>query len=206
MQDDAWKENQYHAVTRQRNILIILSIILIVSTTLLSVYIAHLANNAQKQVYIVQIDNNTGETQLVNNTESNKLFSNDAIALYFIEKYLHARENYSIEKSKYSRKLIQLFSSPNVFKQYIGYMYNEKNNLEKKYHTNQTYIKIKNKIKYNKNTYLIRFNLYNTGNKKFTKHAAIVSIEYKNMNLSDDDIKINPIGLQITEYKVNEEK
>ena len=201
-----WEESQYHATNKQRNILIILFIICVITISILAFHISYLAQNAQKQVYIIQVDNETGNAQLINNSKANKLFSNDSIALYFIEKYIHIRENYTADQSRYSKDFIKLFSSNGIYRQYIGYMNKEKENLNRKYQSAKTYIKIKNKMKYNDNTYLIRFNLYTTNSSTFTKHAAIISVKYKNMKLSEKELKINPIGLQITEYKINEEK
>lgn len=203
-----WYEERYDNITVQRNLLFILLLILLCLSIVSVSVVAYVTNIKRFDPFVIQIDDNTGVARIVNPVDSELLNGNEALAQYFIKKYVVARETYNpVDFSTLARETVRLLSSGNIYRSYRGMLSNEKENPAIKYgQKNTTYFTAKSWSKLNNNKYILRFSIHETEQAKqvFNK-IAIVEFHYVPMELNEKDKDINPIGFQVTGYRVDDD-
>jgi type IV secretion system protein VirB8 len=203
-----WYRTRYENIIVQRNILFgfVLLCMIIVGISVIAIY--KLSELKQFDPYVIQIDDDTGNTRLVTKFSQDTMVGNEEIPKYFIKKYLIARETYNaVNFDGLSRKTIRLMSRNEIYYQYIGYIKNPKNDPTILYgNRNSTYLNIKSWSKIDSKKYIVRFSVAQTNEELKSKDKiAIVQFDYFDMQLSESDREINPIGIQITGYRVDDD-
>jgi len=201
-----WFEERYDTITTQRNILLLLVILLLVLSIVSVAVVAYVIDSKKFDPFVIQIDNSTGIAQKVNPASSEILSGNESLAKYFIKKYVTARETYnSVDFETQARNIIRLFSSNKVYWDYVGYIKNDDNNPILKYgQKNTTYLTLKSWSQLKENSYIMRFSITETAqNRKVFNKIAVINFQYVPMELKESDIDVNPVGFQITDYRVD---
>ena len=122
-----WYEERFDKITVQRNILFVLLLILLTLSIISIIVVAVIVNSRQFDPFVIQIDESTGMAKIVNPISSEILDGNEALARYFIKKYVIARETYNpVDFDTEARKTIRLLSSSAIFWNYLGYIKNKK--------------------------------------------------------------------------------
>ncbi|MCP5369764.1 MAG: virB8 family protein [Rickettsiaceae bacterium] len=203
-----WYQERYDNILVQRNLLFLVLLLLVIFSIVSVGVIAYIVNAKKFDPFVIQIDDTTGVAQVVNPASSNVINGNDALAQYFIKKYVIARETYNpVDFDTEARQTIRLLSTPRIFTSYRGYIRNEAVNPQVKYgQKNTTYLLLKSWSKLSDNKYIMRFSINETdGARKVYNKIAIVSFEYVAMELSEKDREINPIGFQVIDYRVDDD-
>jgi type IV secretion system protein VirB8 len=201
-----WYENRSDNIIIQRNILLFLSFLLVILTILSILVVIFVVNSRTFDPFVIQVDNTTGVTTIVNPISSDILNGNDALAQYFIKKYVTARETYNpVDFDNLARKTISLLSSSQLYYSYIGYIRNKSNDPLIKYgQQNTTFLVVKSWSKVANDKYILRFSINETdGEKRTYDKIAVISFNYQPMELSDSDRDINPVGFQVIGYRVD---
>ncbi|MCC2646159.1 MAG: hypothetical protein K0R02_224 [Rickettsiaceae bacterium] len=206
-----WYSERYDRVIVQRNIFFLL-LLFCLSLVLISIFaISRISTSKSFEPFVIQIEENTGVAKIVNPASSEILSGNEALAQYFIKKYISARETYNpVDFGTYSRQVVRLLSSQAVFWQYLGFLRDEKNNFAVKYNDkNTTYLRVKSwsKLDNGGNKYMVRFSIHETaGTRSIFNKIVVVEFKYSPMSLKDDDRDINPVGFQVIGYRVDDDK
>lgn len=209
-----WYEEKSDRIIVQRNILLVVSILLIVLIMASIAAVTVVLNSREFSPFVIQIDNNTGMATIVNPISSEILSGNDALSRYFIKKYLIARETYNpVDFDTEARRSVRLLSSSSVYYNYLSYIKNKNVDPILMYGQNNTtfliiksWSKLQENLKENKNKYIVRFSVNETvGDKKVSNKIAVVSFAYIPMELTDADRDINPVGFQINDYRVDDD-
>ncbi|MES2214748.1 MAG: VirB8/TrbF family protein [Pseudomonadota bacterium] len=203
-----WYEERYQNLVVQRNILALVLILSMVMAIVGVFSIASVATSKEFDPFVIQIDEQTGSTKVVNPISTELIDGNEALARYFIKRYVSAREAYNPVDFVYSRKIIRLLSTPSIFSNYLGYIRNKDNDPTVIYgQNNTTYITVKSWSKLDDKTYVVRFFVTETsGAMRVFSKIAVISIQYVAMELTNEaDRDINPIGFQVTGYKVDDD-
>lgn len=207
-----WYTEQYEKAIVQRNILFVLILIFFILVVVSIIAISNISTSKTFEPFVIQIDETTGSAVIVNPVQNDVLLSNESLSQYFIKKYITARETYNkVDFENYARQVIRLLSSQNIYSQYLSYIRIPDNDPLQKYaEKNSTIIKIKSWSKLDSTTstkYLVRFSLLETGgNKLVFNKIAVVEYKYVPMDLKEDERDINPIGFQITGYRVDDDE
>ncbi|KAF8818568.1 VirB8 family type IV secretion system protein [Rickettsia endosymbiont of Cardiosporidium cionae] len=199
---------QYEYMLIQRNWLVLLVFILLLTTAIGTVAVIYMNHFRKFEPFVVQIDNTTGNLSIVNPLESSLLSGNDALSQYFIKKYIIARETYNpVDFTTLARHTIRLFSTTDVYRQYWGYIQNEDNDLALKYNTqNTTYLTIKSWSKIKDDRYIVRFSIHETtGSMMVFNKIVVVEFTYTAVELTEQDKDINPVGFVVTSYRVDDD-
>ncbi|MDX2049907.1 MAG: VirB8/TrbF family protein [Rickettsiaceae bacterium] len=202
-----WYDDRLSNVLFQRNILIIISLLCLVCLSVATYIVGHVATSKSFAPFVIRIDEITGNTQVVNPSTLKIIGGNEAIARYFIKKYIVARESYNPVDFKYNlQTVVRLLSTQRVYKQFTSYIRNPDNDPSARYgQKNVTYIKVKSISKL-ENKYFVRFALHEVQeDQKIYDKIATLSIDYLPMELSDQDKDVNPIGFQVTDYRVDDD-
>lgn len=206
-----WYSDRYDRVIVQRNIFFLLLLFSLVLILVAVFALSRISTSRSFEPFVIQIDENTGMAKVVNPASSEILSGNEALAQFFIKKYLVARETYNpVDFNNYSRQVIRLLSSQSVFWQYLGYIRADDNNLQLKYaDRNTTYLRMRSWSKLDNSgmKYVVRFSVQETvGDRNIFNKIAIIEYKYFPMNLRDEDMDINPVGFQIIGYRVDDDK
>ncbi len=203
-----WYEERYENITVQRNLLFVLLLILLVLSIVSVGVIAYVINTKKFDPFVIQIDDTTGIAKIVNPISSTVLSGNEALAQYFIKKYIIARETYNpVDFTTEARKVVRLLSSNSIYWDYRGYIKNEAVDPSVKYgQKNTTYLVVKSWSKLSDNKYIMRFSINETaGAMKVFNKIAVVEFKYLPMELTENDKDVNPVGFQVTGYRVDDD-
>lgn len=203
-----WYEERFDKIIVQRNILFIILLILLILAIVALISVAAIINSRQFDPFVIQIDETTGMAKVVNPTSSEVLDGDEALAKYFIKKYVIARETYNpVDFDKEARKIIRLLSATAIYWNYIGYIKNKEVDPTIIYgQKNTTFLLVKSWTKLDKKRYILRFSINETaGDKKVFNKIAVVDFNYVPMELTEAERDINPIGFQVKGYRVDDD-
>lgn len=203
-----WYEERYDNITVQRNLLFLLLLILLCLSIVSIGVVAYVINTKRFDPFVIQIDDTTGIARVVNPLSSNVLSGNDALAQYFIKKYIIARETYNpVDFSTEAKRVVRLLSSNSIYWDYRGYLKNEAVDPTIKYgQKNTTYLVVKSWSKQPGNKYIMRFSINETaGAMKVFNKIAVVEFQYLPMELTESDKDVNPVGFQVTGYRMDDD-
>ncbi|MDP5109795.1 MAG: VirB8/TrbF family protein, partial [Rickettsiaceae bacterium] len=110
-----WYEERFDNITVQRNLLFILLIVLLCLSIISIGVIAYVINTKRFDPFVIQIDDTTGMAKVVNPINSQVLNGNEALAQYFIKKYVVARETYNpVDFTTLANKTVRLLSANSI--------------------------------------------------------------------------------------------
>ncbi|HJD61032.1 MAG TPA: virB8 family protein [Rickettsia endosymbiont of Degeeriella rufa] len=203
-----WYEERADKLIVQRNLLIILLIILSIFMVISTLVIAFVVKSKQFDPFVIQLDDTTGRASVVEPISSPVLTADESLTRYFIKKYINARETYNfVDFTTLARTTIRLLSTSNVFYGYLGYIRDKNNDPSLKYQENNTtYLVVKSWSKIASDKYIVRFAVKEaTGNQTVYNKIAVVSYAYVPMQLTDSELDINPVGFQVNGYRVDDD-
>ncbi len=202
-----WYSDRYETVVTQRNILVFISLISFVAVMIAIFVVGQISTSKTFSPFVIQIEEKTGYAKVVNPINSSILSGNESLSRYFIKKYLEARETYNpVDYESNLKKNVRLFSTPNVYRDYIGYIKTPTNDPTLIYgDKNTTFMKVKSFSRLD-NQYFIRFSVIETSGAKAQKDKiATITIDYIPMELTESERDINPVGFQVTGYRVDDD-
>lgn len=202
-----WYSDRYETVVTQRNVLVFISLISFVAVMISIFVVGQISTSKTFSLFVIQIEEKTGYAKVVNPINSSILSGNESLSRYFIKKYLEARETYNpVDYESNLKKNVRLFSTPNVYRDYIGYIKTPTNDPTLIYgDKNTTFMKVKSFSRLD-NQYFIRFSVIETSGAKMQKDKiATITIDYIPMELTESERDINPVGFQVTGYRVDDD-
>lgn len=203
-----WYEERSDKLIVQRNLLMILLIMLTIFMVISTLVIAFVVKSKQFDPFVIQLDGTTGRASVVEPVSSTMLTADESLTRYFIKKYLIARETYnSVDFTTTARTTVRLLSTSGVYYGYLGYIRNKDFDPTLKYNdTNTTFLVVKSWSKIAADKYMIRFSINETsGNQIVYNKISVVSYAYVPMQLTDAEFDINPVGFQVNGYRVDDD-
>jgi type IV secretion system protein VirB8 len=203
-----WFEERYDNIIVQRNLLFATVLVLLcLSIVSVSVF-AYVVNSKSFDPFVIQIDEATGMAKVVTPLNNQVLTGDESLAKYFIKKYVISRETYNpVDFDTLALKNVRLLSSNSVYWGYRGMLRNDEINPSKKYgQKNTTYLTVKSWSKISDNKFFLRFSLHETsGNRRAFDKIAVVEFKYTAMELTEEERDVNPVGFQVTGYRVDDD-
>jgi type IV secretion system protein VirB8 len=203
-----WYEERYDNIAVQRNLLFVLLLVLLCLSIVSIGVVAYVVNSKKFDPFVIQIDDTTGMAKIVNPISSSVLSGNEALARYFIKKYIIARETYNaVDFETIAQRNIRLLSSSQIYWSYRGYLRNDDVNPGVQYgQKNSTYLTVKSWSKLSDDKYILRFSINETaGNRRVFNKIAVVEFKYLPMELTESERDVNPVGFQVTGYRVDDD-
>ena len=203
-----WYEERHDNITVQRNLLFLLLLVLLCLSIVSIGVVAYVINTKRFDPFVIQIDDTTGIAKVVNPLTSTVLSGNEALAQYFIKKYIIARETYNpVDFSTEAKRVVRLLSANSIYWDYRGYLKNEAVDPTIKYgQKNTTYLVVKSWSKLADKKYIMRFSINETaGAMKVFNKIAVVEFQYLPMELTENDKDVNPVGFQVTGYRMDDD-
>jgi type IV secretion system protein VirB8 len=203
-----WFEERYEMALIQRNLVFFVASVSIITVAVAVFAVTKISLSKEFDPFVIQIENSTGLAKVVNPITSEILGGNEALARYFIKRYVISRETYNpVDFETRARQIVRLLSNSQVYNNYMGYIKDKLNDPTILYgQKNTTYLTVKSWSKLDSKRYVFRFSITETvGDRRVLNKIAIIDYDYVPMSLSADDEDINPVGFQIKGYKVDDD-
>jgi len=216
-----WYSDRYQFVVVQRNILALVTLFSLLCSIAATFSISQLVPLKSVEPFVIQIDQKTGVTQVVDPLRARELTANDAINQYFIVQYIRARESFlgALDRNYFNYNAVRVFSSESVFAKYQReiILSNPESpgarlgaNGSREVHI----ASIKFLDKLNPGTsdesrrYLIKAQITEKGNgvnDKVLQKLILIEFKYTDLNLTTEDRYLNPIGFRVLSYQVDDD-
>jgi len=206
----SWYSNKYQLVVVQRNILSLFTLMAMAAVIVATIFVKQITSSKSLEPYVIELEEKTGIPTVVDQVTLTQLTANMSVKKYFLYLFLNAVEGYSPLSYKEDYKRAMLFSTPYVFRA-IRTKINIKNAnspAAKISSKGKIIIKIKSFQFLQPNLVQIRMRIEPVGRTSgFSVRNVVTYVRFRfaNLNLTTAERYINPLGFQITEYKVTDE-
>lgn len=182
-------------------------------TTILAVGAVALLTPLKTTVpYVIQVDNATGRTQILELSDQHNIPVSEVMDRYWLGLYVKQREGYDWQTIENDFKNIRELSMPNVFQGYFNERVKEGANLDKILGPMTSWrIELISVVPTGNGIATVRFirkeyNNYDGVYGKQTYWTATISYEYlPSYKVSDARRLINPLGFKVTSYRVDQD-
>lgn len=212
LQTKSWFQDKYQSILVQRNILAIVSLASIISSLLAIYTVKSLTPLKSVEPFIIQIEEKSGITQLVDPIDRGKLGSEEALDDYFLWYYTRARETYHPADQRRNWNISRVMSAQKVFSDYLSDISpNNPASASAVLGSSGTRVLRDPTITYldlpDKKVAQVRFHVEETFKTVKTRYPKIATIEYDYfaMELKREERLVNPLGFQVMSYRLDEE-
>ncbi|OEY86823.1 type IV secretion system protein VirB8 [Wolbachia pipientis] len=209
VQDIDWSTSRYSTVVAQRNVLLVLALLLLISITISVLVVFKISTSRTVEPFVIEIEKKSGMVHVVDPATVLQYSANDTLNRYFITDYIKTRECFDPYNYIFNYyKKIRLLSSINVANEF--YSYTRSQDLDRLVSQHLEYIKTEFKVnsiqKINNDTVQVLFAIkYERKDGSHIKKSKIVTMSYRfaQLELNDQDRYINPLGFQVTSYRLD---
>lgn len=218
----SWYNDRYEFVVVQRNIFALITLLALLLSIAATFSISQLTPLKSVEPFVIQIDQKSGVTQVVDPVKARDLTAQDAVNNYFLVQYIRARESYiSQDRNYYNYNLVRVFSDGPVFGEYqyeIALSNPESaavrlgNMGSREVHISN--IKYLDRRKDNVGNLVMRFLVKaqvteriggGATSAKPLQKLILIEFKYVDLDLSTEDRYLNPIGFRVVSYRVDED-
>jgi len=215
-----WYSDRYNSIVIQRNLLLILLIASVIIVTVSVFVVGNISSTFKIQPFVIDVEDKTGITEIVNPLANKELTSNDALNKYFLTKYVSAREGYSNDSWRYNYlTVVRLLSSPAIYSSFRRFLNTSPNSplviYGNQMSTNVVFrsiqlfpgVETKSGVMGDSQA-VVRFTVYldngSGGTSTRGTHKILTAnYRYEQSEMSDEDRQINPLGFYITSYRTD---
>lgn len=209
--DHNWYKDRYQRVLVQRKLLTAITLFSLFCTLVTVIVISQLTPLKTVDPFVIQVDQKSGITQVVDPTTVQELTGSESINNYFIVQYIRAREGYHISDLAYNYNLVRLMSeSATVYPEFVGQESpnNPQSNAARLGSTGTRTVKFESITYLKPQLAQVRLLIEEkSDNLGYTQQHMIATIgfQYIKMNLTTEERYINPLGFRVTSYRLDEE-
>lgn len=162
--------------------------------------------------FAIRVDNNTGYTDIVKPLKNaQETTYGEELDKYWLARYVAERESYDWQLAQTSYDTVKLMSTPNLFNEYHNYITSPVSpvNLFTQYKKikvqilSVSFIRSVGQIRFSKT--IVDQNGEADLNIPTTYWLATASYDYKHKIAHEQDRRINPLGFQVTSYRIDSE-
>lgn len=216
-----WYSDRYANTLVQRNFMLIIVLLSLIIVIVSVIIVGNISSTFKIQPFVIEVENKTGITNIVNPFSDRELTGNEVLNKYFLTKYIKAREGYSYESWRYNYlTVVRLLSTPNVYYPFRKFI-NVSPDSPLAQYGNQTATSIafrsiqffpadvdKNGKPTDRQA-VVRFSIFadkgalkGAINNKINKIVTL-TYKYQQTEMNDDDRMENPLGFYITSYRAD---
>ncbi|MDR0288820.1 MAG: type IV secretion system protein [Rickettsiales bacterium] len=209
--DISWSSSRYSTVVAQRNTLLLFTLILLVAISVSILAIFKISTSSTIEPFVIEIEKKSGIVQLVDPVTVKQYSADKVLNNHFIAEYIKAREvfdKYNYNYNYYTK--VRLFSSSNVYNEFRNYISSQ--NMDDLFNLYSGFVKNEFKIrsiqKLYDDTFQVRFTVEFTrkdGSSVRKNKIVIMSYKYASLEMNDQQRYVNPLGFQVTSYRVDDE-
>ena len=213
----SWFQDKYQFVLVQRNILAVVTVLSLIASLMAVFAVQRLAPLKTVEPFVIQIDERSGVTQVVETGTTQTLQANEAVDNFFLWRYVRARENYDRAGLPFNWETVRVLSDPKVFDLYRNLMSGQNPDgpvsrladvgMRTVTNANITHLEGANtKNQYARVDFTVEESRRGTVQAKFRASARIEYRYYTKLELSQVDRLQNPLGFLVLSYQLEEER
>jgi type IV secretion system protein VirB8 len=204
-----WYADRYEQALIQRNIALFLNALFLISMVVAVIAAHHISVTKKIDPFVVEVEEKTGVTNVVNPLSRQDITTNEALSTYFVLKYLRARETYDFYTYTYHyNSVVRLMSDQAVYAAFRNFVNNDPRSPIKIFtNTTSTTLKVRSiQFLENGTTSQVRFSIFrNSDTTTRQDRIATITFAYMQMEMNAEDRHINPLGFQVKSYRVDDE-
>ena len=207
-EDKNWYKDRYQYVLVQRKLLTVITVTALICTLATVIVISQLTPLKSIEPYVIEVDQKTGITQVVDPSSVGELTANEAVNNYFIVMYLRAREGYSMTDLAKNYNLVRVMSeSRKVYPQFVAEAdpNNPRSNAARLGTFGERTVKLKSITYLKPQLVQIRVLIEERGGAAPQHKLILMAFEYVRMNLTLEERYVNPLGFRVVDYRVDED-
>jgi type IV secretion system protein VirB8 len=209
--DKNWYKDRYQSVLVQRKLLTLITLVSLAVTLASVLVIAQLTPLKSVEPFVIQVDQKSGITQTVDPLTVKELTANEAINNFYIVQYIRAREAYNtIDLARNYNTVRVLSDGGEVYRQFV--MQADPNNPQSSAarmgSTGTRVLKFKSISYLNPQLAQARVLIEERrgdGSVAQFHQIILLGFRYVKMSLTNEERYINPLGFQVTVYRVDED-
>ena len=199
-----WYNDRYSSVSIQRNFLLLFSIFISGALLICLIIIKSLQEGKTATPYLIEYDKKTGYMTIVESKSKKEYTAQQAVKESMLMQYIYHREAPKLTTIEEDMNYVRVTTSTNSYNQYTANISNDIKALRTAGQFAKFDIKI-NSISYlaaNRVSVKITKNLVAEDNIiNSMDYNIIVSFGFADLEMSIDDLRINPLGFQVTNYR-----
>ena len=217
-----WYNDRYQFVLVQRNILALITLLALICSIAATFSISQLVPLKSVEPFVIQVDQKSGVTQVVDPLKARELTANESVNNYFMVQYVRARESYlgSPERNYYNYNLVRVLSDPQVFSKYQHEIILSNpdspgsrlgSNGAREVHVSNIKFLDRRELPNNGGElrrYLIRTLVVEKSGGSLPKNMqklVLMEFKYSELELSIEDRYLNPIGFRVLSYRIDDD-
>ncbi len=204
-----WHKDIYGSAVVSRNRWFVLGIVALIVATLEAGALMALAPLKAVEPYVIQVDNDTGMTTVLEPLKEKSLTENEAVTKFFIVKYVVARETYDPQDLNQNYERVRMMSTAEEAGHFDDFIRGTDGPVETFNTTVTRSIRVRSVSFLNKNTAQVRFTATKrqiaTSEKQDSEWIATLSYRYVNTPMEEGERMDNPLGFQIKTYRIDQE-
>ncbi len=216
-----WYNDRYQFVVVQRNMLALISVLALFCSIASTLAVSQLVPLKSVEPFVIQVDQKSGVTQVVEPLKAHELSANEAVNQYFIVQYCRARETFlgAQDRNYYNYNLVRVLSDPMVFLRYQReiILSNPDSPGSRLGSAGSREIHIES-IKFldtkalpggeESRRYLVRARITEKAGGlavKVMQKLILIEFKYTELELTAEDRYLNPIGFRVLSYQVDDD-
>lgn len=209
-----WFNDRYEWMQIQRNILLVVVILCAITISILTASVSFIKSSRTIEPFVIEIEPKTGVPTVVDPETLKAYKADEAVQRHLVWDYVKAREEYFVDTFKLNSNEVRVMSSQDEFSSYRRE--NGVSNPQSPFNTlansSSRVVNFNSMIitdlEGDKKLAEVRFKSVTTGarNEERSRLARVVFQMSRNLEMSDEDRLINPLGFFVIEYRVTDEK
>jgi type IV secretion system protein VirB8 len=216
-----WYNDRYQFILVQRNILAFLTGIALLCSMAATFSISQLAPLKSVEPFVIQVDQKSGVTQMVNPLRVRELTAQESINNYFIVQYIRARESFlgSPDRNYFNYNLVRVLSGNEAFTQFQqdiilsnpdspGARLGVGGSREVQIGSIKLLDKRELPGEEESRRYLVKVRIVERpagGTGKILQQLILIEFKYTELDLTVEDRYLNPIGFRVLGYRVDDD-
>ncbi len=198
----SWYSNRYQIVVVQRNILLMLSILLMVSMTASTIFVKFVVSSKSLEPYVIEVEEKSGVPTIVDQMTSQTLTGDEAVKKYFINQFIKAAVGYDPRTYKQDTDIVRLLSTQAVYTDFRSRINPKELGADTKID-----FRIKSIKFLDPSTVQVRILKSTSSPIGASSKDELVSMNFyfTNLTLTAEERLINPLGFQVTNFSITEE-
>ncbi len=208
---ESWAADRRDGLRRSRTIAWTIAGIAIGIAALEAVALVALAPLKTVVPYTLLVDRNTGFAQALKGTDIDQIAPDAALTQSLLAQYVVARESFDVSSISSQYRKVALWSADAARRRYLALIpaSNPESPFNRYPRTSVVATTIRSVSPLGANTALVRFETQRIDQgqqaSEGTASVAIISYRFARLPLSIEDRLVNPLGFQVTKYRVDQE-
>lgn len=203
-----WYSDRYQTVVVQRNLLFLVTVVALIGVFISVFVVRQVTASRSIEPFVIEIERKSGIATVVNPLDRVQLAADEELTKYFLARYVQARETYDPITYEYNYfTIVRLLSTGSIYYPFKNFVVGNPQSPRLLYGEKaSSTIKFRSITLPNPNEARVSFTLNVKGYRGGTfNRVATIRYGYFTLEMSQEERYINPLGFQVTAYRVDEE-